>query len=325
MNEELKEQAKQLRLQGASINQIAKQLKIAKSTASLWTRSITLTPKQIEGLLSREITDEQAIAHGNIFRNKRLAAQNIGRERVYKEDPLYLAGCMLYWGEGNKSKNTVTLANAEPAMLIVFRKFLAKFFQVRNEDITITINCYTDIHSFDEIKVYWLSKLKLPESCLRKSQINNRPISSKSKMNHSEYGTCYLCVCDTKIVQEIYGAIQEYGNFSNLEWLNGKDSKMNTANYIGKPVLVDKSVIDISLQDSGDSSPFFSGEICTYELSKEDELIAKITSEAETNGLGVRLWLPDTVSSADIDNNRLNVYVTEQDDGSFQVTKMHLG
>jgi transcriptional regulator with XRE-family HTH domain len=223
MNTELKEQAKQLRLQGMSIKKIAKQLSIAKSTASLWTRGINLTPEQVKGLAKREITDEQAIAHGNIFRNRRLAAQDVGRERVYKEDPLYLAGCMLYWGEGNKSKNAITLANAEPAMLILFRKFLTKFFKIKNEDITITLNCYTDYHSFDEIKNYWLGKLKLPESCLRKSQINNRPKSSKNKMNHSEYGTCYLCVCDTKIVQEIYGAIQEYAGFTNLDWLNGKN------------------------------------------------------------------------------------------------------
>ncbi|MGL1400181.1 hypothetical protein ACSTI4_24645, partial [Vibrio parahaemolyticus] len=77
-------------------------------------------------------------------------AQSIGRKRVFEEDTLYLAGCMLYWGEGNKSKNSVTLANAEPAMLILFKKFLMKFFGVKNEDITITINCYTDYHSFDE-------------------------------------------------------------------------------------------------------------------------------------------------------------------------------
>lgn len=219
MHEELKERAKQLRLQGTSIKQIAKQLNIANSTASVWTRGITLTPEQVEKLATREITDEQAIAHGNIFRNRRLVSQDIGRKRVYKEDPLYLAGCMLYWGEGNKSKNTLMLANAEPAMLVLFRKFLSKFFKVQNEDITITLNCYTDYHSFDEIKNYWLTKLKLPESCLRKSQVNNRPKTSKNKMNHSEYGTCYLCVCDTKIVQEIFGAIQEFGNFTNEKWL----------------------------------------------------------------------------------------------------------
>lgn len=230
MNEELKERAKQLRLQGMSIKKIAKQLGIANSTASLWTRGITLTDDQREKLIKRIITDEQAVAHGNLFRNRRLAAQNIGRERVYKEDPLYLAGCMLYWGEGNKSKNAITLANAEPAMLILFKKFLTKFFKIKNEDITITLNCYTDHHSFDEIKDYWLAKLNLPESCLRKSQVNNRPKSSKNKMNHSEYGTCYLCVCDTKIVQEIYGAIQEYANFSNLEWLNGKRKKHSSRN-----------------------------------------------------------------------------------------------
>ena len=33
----------------------------------------------------------------------------------------------------------------------------------------ITLNCYTDLHSFEEIKDFWMAQLKLPESCLRKS------------------------------------------------------------------------------------------------------------------------------------------------------------
>ena len=93
----------------------------------MWTRGITLTPEQKEKLLKREITNERAVAHGNLFRNRRLAAQIVGRKRVYEEDPLYLAGCMLYWGEGNKSKNALMLANAEPAMLVFFRKFFEVF------------------------------------------------------------------------------------------------------------------------------------------------------------------------------------------------------
>ena len=33
------------------------------------------------------------------------------------------------------------------------------------------------------------------------------------------YGTCRITVCDTEVVQNLYGAIQEYGAFDREEWL----------------------------------------------------------------------------------------------------------
>lgn len=44
--------------------------------------------------------------------------------------------------------------------------------------------------------------------------------SQKKRRNKLPYGTCGLVVCDTRIVQSIYGAIQEYGGFTRLSWLD---------------------------------------------------------------------------------------------------------
>jgi transcriptional regulator with XRE-family HTH domain len=42
---------------------------------------------------------------------------------------------------------------------------------------------------------------------------------SKKRQNKLPYGTCRLKVCDTSLVQSIYGAIQEYAGFDREEWL----------------------------------------------------------------------------------------------------------
>jgi hypothetical protein len=39
------------------------------------------------------------------------------------------------------------------------------------------------------------------------------------RRNRLPYGTCRLKVCDTRIVQSIFGAIQEYGGFEREEWV----------------------------------------------------------------------------------------------------------
>ena len=71
------------------------------------------------------------------------------------------------------------------------------------------------------IEKYWLESLRLPASSLRKSSINvHSKYSAKKRANKLPYGTCELSVDSTRIVQTIYGSIQEYGGFDRPEWLD---------------------------------------------------------------------------------------------------------
>lgn len=155
------------------------------------------------------------------FEDKRLQYQQIGQERIKLNAPLYIAGCMLYWGEGSKSINTVQLTNSDANLLLLFKKFLYTFWDVNDKNIVLSINCYTDLHSVEEIEEYWINKLSLSRSNLRKTMVNKLPISSKNKKkNKLEYGTARLTANKTEIVQEIYGAIQEFGgNFFYEHWV----------------------------------------------------------------------------------------------------------
>jgi hypothetical protein len=43
--------------------------------------------------------------------------------------------------------------------------------------------------------------------------------SQKKRQGRLPYGTVRVCVHSTEIVQQIFGAIQEYGGFERPEWL----------------------------------------------------------------------------------------------------------
>jgi hypothetical protein len=43
--------------------------------------------------------------------------------------------------------------------------------------------------------------------------------SQKKRRNKLPYGTCRLTVYDTRLVQQIYGAIQEYAGVDREEWV----------------------------------------------------------------------------------------------------------
>jgi len=221
MKSELKNKAIKLRKQGFAITKIAEELGCAKSSVSLWVRNVTLTKEQKDNInKDSHLSISKSIS--NNFKNKRLEYQKRGAIRVHKEDNGYLAGCMLYWGEGSKSVNYVGFTNSDVNMMKMFKQFLETYFDVSSDRFSISVNYYTDLHPSDHIKQYWLDALNLEASNLKACQENNFPKSSKNlKSGKCEYGTCSLRVFDVKIVQEIYGAIQKYVGFENIKWLTG--------------------------------------------------------------------------------------------------------
>lgn len=220
--------ARELRRDGWSYKRIASELDISPASALNWTRDIELTPEQIAFNLGkgspagREGVTRRAVANSATWRARRAAFQAEGRAVARRGDPLHQAGCMLYWAEGSKGKNTATFANSDAAMLRFFIRFLRKFFPLAPEDFSVRLNVYLgNGHSLDEIEAHWLSLLELPRTCLRAHSLNHFPTSSSGqRTNKLPYGVCTLRVLrSTRIVQHIYGAIQEYAGFEEPRWL----------------------------------------------------------------------------------------------------------
>jgi hypothetical protein len=124
--------------------------------------------------------------------------------------------------EGDKRRNSVALANSDPDLLAFFISFLQRHFDVPQEKFAVYCNLFADhIGAQHEIEQFWLSRLDLPASSLRKSTVNvYSKYSMKKRVNKLPYETCKLVVHDTKIVQTIYGSIQEYGGFERPAWLD---------------------------------------------------------------------------------------------------------
>jgi hypothetical protein len=129
---------------------------------------------------------------------------------------------MLYWAEGDKGRNTVRLTNSDPWMVGFFRRFLTEALGVEPADIRMSLNVYTNNGlSIEEIERYWLELLDLPRTCVRKHMLDHLPTSSSGKgRGRLPYGVCSLRVSSTRVVQHIYGAIQEYAGFDEPRWLD---------------------------------------------------------------------------------------------------------
>ena len=208
---------------------IASSVGVSVATAHLWTRDIEITAEQQRRNLGRDITaDCETIARrargwATTSRRKREQWQTEGRSRAMDMDPLHMAGCMLYWAEGSKSRNSAQLTNSDVHLVRFFRRFVSECFSVSGEGFSVRLNVYTGNGlSLYDIESYWLDALGLPRVCLRKHSLNHFPTSSSGgKKNKLPYGVCALRVLrSTHVVQHIYGAIQAYAGFEEPRWLD---------------------------------------------------------------------------------------------------------
>jgi hypothetical protein len=208
---------------------IAARLGVSPCSVFNWTKDIQITEAQrVRNLAHQTAGSETVKKRAATWRAKnrarRLSYQAEGRDWTRRGDPLHLAGCMLYWAEGAKDRNSVTLANSDPAMLSFFKRFLAETFGLQADAFSIRLNVYLgNGFTIEQIEDFWLSSLELPRACLRKHTINHFPTSSSGvKKDRLPYGVCFLRVSkSTWIVQHIYGAIQEYAGFQEPRWLDG--------------------------------------------------------------------------------------------------------
>ena len=134
---------------------------------------------------------------------------------------------MLYWAEGAKERNLVKFANSDVAMVRFFVRFMRECFAVQPADFRLRLNVYLNNGlSVRDIEEHWLGALELPRSCLRSHSLNAYPTSSSGKKRSLPYGVCFLTVAkSTRLVQHIYGAIQEYADFEEPRWLDGPPRK----------------------------------------------------------------------------------------------------
>jgi DNA-binding transcriptional ArsR family regulator len=112
-------------------------------------------------------------------------------------------------------------------MVRFFCRFLREALGVPDSAMTVRLNVYTGNGlTMEEIEDRWLNALGLDRRTLRKHTVNHFPTSSSGrKLNKLPLGVCALRAYDTRLVQHIYGAIQEYGGFDEPRWLDGPPIK----------------------------------------------------------------------------------------------------
>lgn len=185
------ELGRRLRRMGWTYSEIMAVLPVGKGTLSGWCREIRLSEAQIDEIKVRR---PQGIRTGipvDTQRKRRLEVQHIrdaGRREALTRmnDPLWVAGSILYWAEGDKATRRLSLVNSDPRALTMFIDWVRAY---HSSDAEFVLALHLHQGNDDaEAKAWWKGALQLPNAAFHKTFI--KPAGTGHRKNHLAQGVC---------------------------------------------------------------------------------------------------------------------------------------
>ncbi len=204
-----------MRKMGTSYREIEKLLGVPKSTLSDWFKNQSWSKEISTQLIEKAKAGHMVRLHElNKVRGNHLKELYVQAEReavdefeVLKYHPLFIAGLMIYWGEGNKSsKDRCGIANTDPLMIKLFIKFLENICCFKRPRIKAWILLYPDLDE-NVCKEYWISNTSLKLEDFHKSIV----IQGKHKTKKLSYGVCSVGVSSAYLKRKILKWIELIG------------------------------------------------------------------------------------------------------------------
>lgn len=195
MKSNLRERVINLRKEGLSYSEILKKIPVAKSTLSLWLRSVGLSKKQEQRLTERKLA---SMARGakrkrEIRLERSLEIEKSAKNEVKKliHDPLWLTGTILYWGEGSKEKPwksaRVSLSNMDVDAHRLFLIWLKKFTGITSNNLSYELFIH-EKSDINKAKKFWKKNLALSKNQIRIYLKRHNPATKRKNTGESYNG-----------------------------------------------------------------------------------------------------------------------------------------
>lgn len=191
----LRLKAQELRKEGRSVKSIAKELKVSKSSVSMWTQDILLRPEQV-ALLQKNMLDGAALGRmKSALLKKEEKLKRIHEAKLYgikkleeiDDREFLIAGLALYWGEGSRKKIEVSFCNSDAEMIKFFILWLQRCFSIDKDQLRLCIGI-NEIHKEREqvLKEYWEKLLNITEDHFDKISYK-KVVNKKVYANYDTY------------------------------------------------------------------------------------------------------------------------------------------
>ncbi|MFF4311297.1 hypothetical protein [Streptomyces sp. NPDC001507] len=210
--DDLRERARELRLQGWTYDQIQVELGCSKSSISLWVRDLPAperkkrTREEASAIAKRGWEATLRLRDEERQRTKLLAAREIGQ---MTDRELFLVGVGLYWAEGSKSKpyrrqERVTFVNSDPDMISLYLAWL-RLLDVEPERLKFAVQIHetADITAAEE---FWENHVGVERGAFLKTTIKkHNPSTNRKNIDENYYGCLRI---DVRAGADLYRRIE---------------------------------------------------------------------------------------------------------------------
>ncbi|MGW6541309.1 hypothetical protein ACWGBH_00395 [Streptomyces massasporeus] len=195
--DDLRERARELRLQGWTYDQIQVELGSSKSSISLWVRDLPKperkrTPEEASAIAKRGWEATMRLRDEERQQTKAAAKKAVG---TLSPRELFLLGVGLYWAEGGKDKpydrrENVCFVNSDPGMIQVFLAWL-DLLGVERERLRFTVM----IHESADVagaESYWADLVGADRSAFNKTTLKKHNPKTVRKNTGDSYRGCLV-------------------------------------------------------------------------------------------------------------------------------------
>ncbi len=193
------QRARELRARAWTLEEIARELDVSRSSVSVWVRDVVFDPKPRQ----RPVFRNPSSLH--LARLAEIEAMNEwGRGRIGTlSDAAFLAaGTALYAGEGAKGDGEVVFANTAPDMVAFFCRWLRRFFEIDESRLRVRVYLHDGL-DLDAAHRFWAGITGVPLEQFR--QGHRVPAHPTIRRNKHEYGCCYVRYSCTTTHRRIMG------------------------------------------------------------------------------------------------------------------------
>lgn len=196
----------ELRKQGKSYRNIQKEINVSMGTLCKWFKgeewSIHIKKSNTNKNITISTNRLKLLQEGknkmleNKYKKVEMEAEN--EFYIFKKDPLFMAGLMIYAGEGDKrSQNNSRISNSEFYIHKIFIEFSEKYLDIKRENVKIGLILYPDLN-IETCIDKWALELNILRSNFYKTQI----IKGKEKTKKLQYGVGTSIISSTVVVKK---------------------------------------------------------------------------------------------------------------------------
>jgi hypothetical protein len=184
------------------LSDIAEQLGVAKSSVSMWVRDVPFDPPPRRSSPDRKPHPQHVAKLAEIAACESAAFERVG---VLSEQAFFAAGVALYAGEGTKRDGGVEFANADPAIIAFFCRWLRECFTIDERRLRVRVYLHADL-DLDAAEAFWSEVTGVPRSQFRSSYRAKADATMRNRRH--EHGCAYVRYGCVHTHRQIMGAVR---------------------------------------------------------------------------------------------------------------------